>query len=93
MDLLEVVVAVEEREASDEGHHHKLHSCPRRLGRLVLTSTGLGTVEAILTSTITVFAPNCEDTDKEGQCSHNDLPRLGRTELSVASEHFSDPRC
>ena len=30
MHLLEVVVAVEQRQAPDEGHHHELHGGPGR---------------------------------------------------------------
>ena len=91
VDLLEMVVAVEQRQTSYKRHHHQLHRGPGRLGSLVLVLTGLGRVEDLLTIPITVFAPNREDTDKKGQGGHNDLPRLGRTKLPVASKNFSNP--
>ena len=44
MDLLEVVIAVEEGQAADEGHHHQLHQGPGRgLGAWARAHGGLVT--------------------------------------------------
>ena len=91
MDLLEVVVAVEECQAPDEGHHHQLHGGPGRLGLQVAggaDNTG-GVIDRISgLRSVVVFSPNSEDTDEEGQGGHDHLPGLGGAELPVTPEDF-----
>ena len=41
---------------------------------------------------LSMFAPDGEDADKEGQCSHYHLPGLCGAELSVAPEHLPEAR-
>ena len=41
---------------------------------------------------LSMFTPDSEDADKEGQCSHYHLPGLCGAELSVAPEHLPEAR-
>ena len=91
VNLLEVVIAVEQRQAADEGHHHQLHQAPGRgLGARAGAHRGL--VTRVLPVLLTMFAPDSEDADEEGEGGHDDLPGLGGAELSVAPEHLPEAR-
>ena len=89
-----MIVAVEQRQTPDEGHHHQLHGWPGYRSWSLSTSIGSdswGGVEVVSLGSVTVLAPHGEDADQEGERGHDHLPWLGGAELPVTPEHLPHP--